>query len=89
MTVIPKFAVVVWVDVQTTLGWHADPSEIEPGTIITAGFVIGEDEHYLKLAPTVTLNCFADGTVILKNNVVFRSNVRLDKLEKWMTNGKK
>jgi hypothetical protein len=75
------------VDTQTSLGWHNDPDVLGPATVITMGFVVGEDDRFLKLAPTISTNCFADPTVIIKSSILHRKTIKVDAIEKWLGRG--
>jgi hypothetical protein len=81
---LPKCVICAWTDTTTTPGWRYDSSDIQPALVITMGFIIGEDERYLKLSPTVTASSFADATVILKTSIVFRKAFKVEAVEKWL-----
>ena len=59
-----QIVMVKWKDAAMSGGWHDKPDSeaISGATVYTVGFVIAEDEHWIKLAQSTSEN--EDGNLI-------------------------
>jgi hypothetical protein len=47
-----KLVIIHWVDIESSIGWSEDPSELEPPQFSTVGWLLHQDETKVVISDT-------------------------------------